>query len=116
MKRFKKEYRVGDNMRNVAVTEGDKVEAHIKFGWEIDAYNITDIAEYVNAVSESDINNLVEEYYSSYNIILDGRDEAEFRKHVAVQAGREIGFERFLKEKKMGVEGDCVRSKITDKS
>lgn len=91
--------RVGDNMRNVAVTEGDKVEAHIKFGWEIDAYNITDIAEYVNAVSESDINNLVEEYYSSYNIILDGRDEAEFRKHVAVQAGIEIGFERFLKEK-----------------
>lgn len=91
--------RVGDNMRNVAVTEGHKVEAHIKFGWEIDAYNITDIAEYVNAVSESDINNLVEEYYSSYNIILDGRDEAEFRKHVAVQAGIEIGFERFLKEK-----------------
>ena len=91
--------RVGDNMRNVAVTEGDKVEAHIKFGWEIDAYNITDIAEYVNAVSESDINNLVEEYYSSYNIILDGRDEAEFRRHVAVQAGIEIGFERFLKEK-----------------
>ena len=47
--------RVGDNMRNVAVTEGDKVEAHIKFGWEIDAYNITDIAEYVQAVSKGDI-------------------------------------------------------------
>lgn len=91
--------RVGDNMRNVAVTEGDKVEAHIKFGWEIDAYNITDIAEYVQQVSDADINTLVEEYYDKYEIILDGRDEKEFRKHVAVQAGIEIGFERFLEEK-----------------
>lgn len=91
--------RVGDNMRNVAVTEGDKVEAHIKFGWEIDAYNITDIAEYVQAVSAADIDTLVEEYYASYDLIFDGRDEAEFRRHVAVQAGIELGFERFLKEK-----------------
>ncbi|HBF33139.1 TPA: L-arabinose isomerase [Candidatus Sumerlaeota bacterium] len=91
--------RVGDNMRNVAVTEGDKVEAHIKFGWEIDAYNITDIAEYVKAVSQSDINTLVDEYYSKYEIILDGRDADDFKKKVAVQAGIEIGFERFLVEK-----------------
>ena len=91
--------RVGDNMRNVAVTEGDKVEAHIKFGWEIDSYNITDIAEYVQQVSAGDINALVEEYYAAYDIITDGRDEKEFREHVAVQAGIEIGFERFLEEK-----------------
>lgn len=91
--------RVGDNMRNVAVTEGDKVEAQIKFGWEIDAYNITDIAEYVQAVSQSDIDTLVEEYYSRYDILLEGRDPAEFKKHVAVQAGIEIGFERFMEEK-----------------
>lgn len=91
--------RVGDNMRNVAVTEGDKVEAHIKFGWEIDAYNITDIAEYVNAVSDGDINALVEEYYDKYEILLEGRDAGEFRKHVAIQAGIELGFERFLTEK-----------------
>ena len=91
--------RVGDNMRNVAVTEGDKVEAQIKFGWEIDAYNITDIAEYVNQVSIGDVETLVEEYYSKYNIILDGRDPKEFRKHVEVQAEIELGFEKFLKEK-----------------
>ena len=91
--------RVGDNMRNVAVTEGDKVEAHIKFGWEIDSYNITDIAEYVQAVSKEDIDALVEEYYNTYDLIYDERDEEEFRKHVAVQAAIEIGFERFLKEK-----------------
>ncbi len=90
--------RVGDNMRNVAVTEGDKVEAHIKFGWEIDAYNITDIAEYVQQVPEGDINALVDEYYDQYEILLDGRDPKEFREHVAVQAGIEIGFEKFLTE------------------
>jgi len=91
--------RVGDNMRNVAVTEGDKVEAQIKFGWEIDAYNITDIAEYVQQVPQGEIDILVEEYYSKYEILLEGRDAGEFRKHVAVQAGIEIGFEKFLEEK-----------------
>ncbi|MEW4411329.1 L-arabinose isomerase [Clostridium sp. AN503] len=91
--------RIADNMRNVAVTEGDKVEAQIKFGWEIDAYPVNEIAEYVKDVSAGDIETLVEEYYSRYDILLEGRDEKEFRSHVAVQAGIEIGFEKFLKEK-----------------
>ena len=91
--------RVADNMRNVAVTEGDKVEAQIKFGWEIDAYPVNEIAESVAAVSESDTNALVDEYYDKYNILLEGRDPEEFKKHVAVQAQIELGFERFLEEK-----------------
>lgn len=91
--------RVADNMRNVAVTEGDKVEAQIKFGWEVDAYPVNEIAQSVDAVSEADVNTLVEEYYDSYEILLEGRDEKKFRKHVAVQAQIEIGFERFLEEK-----------------
>ena len=91
--------RVADNMRNVAVTEGDKVEAQIKFGWEVDASPVNEIAQSVDAVSEADVNTLVEEYYDRYEILLEGRDEKEFRKHVAVQAQIEIGFERFLEEK-----------------
>ena len=91
--------RVGDNMNNVAVTEGDKVEAQIKFGWEVDAYPVNEIAESVDAVSEGDVNALVEEYYDKYEILLEGRDPEEFKKHVAVQAQIEIGFERFLEEK-----------------
>lgn len=91
--------RVADNMRNVAVTEGDKVEAQLKFGWEIDAYPVNEIAESVAAVSASDTNALVDEYYSKYNILLEGRDPEEFKKHVAVQAQIELGFERFLEEK-----------------
>ena len=91
--------RIADNMRNVAVTEGDKVEAQIKFGWEIDAYPVNEIAEAVNAVSRADTDVLVEEYYDKYRIITEGRDEKEFRKHVVVQAQIELGFERFLEEK-----------------
>lgn len=91
--------RIADNMRNVAVTEGDKVEAQIKFGWEVDAYPVNEIAETVEAVSKADTDALVEEYYSKYDILLEGRDPEEFKKHVAVQAQIELGFERFLTEK-----------------
>ncbi len=91
--------RIADNMRNVAVTEGDKVEAQIKFGWEVDAYPVNEIVDAVNEVSKSDTDTLVEEYYDKYDILLEGREEKEFREHVAVQAQIEIGFERFLKAK-----------------
>ena len=91
--------RIADNMRNVAVTEGDKVEAQIKFGWEVDAYPVNEIADAVNQVSKGDTDALVEEYYDKYDILLEGRDADEFRRHVAVQAQIEIGFERFLEEK-----------------
>ncbi|SEI50350.1 L-arabinose isomerase [Lachnospiraceae bacterium A10] len=91
--------RIADNMRNVAVTEGDKVEAEIKFGWEVDAYPVNEIVEYVDAVPQDEIDALVEEYYKEYDILLEGRDEADFREKVAVQAAIEIGFEKFLKEK-----------------
>ena len=90
--------RFGDNMNNVAVTEGDKVEAQIKFGWEIDHYNVNDLVEYVDAVPAGDISALTDEYYSKYQILTEGRDAAEFRKHVEVQAAIEIGLEKFLTE------------------
>ena len=59
--------RFGDNMNNVAVTEGDKVEAQIKFGWKIDHYNVNDLVEYVDAVPAGDISALTDEYYSKYH-------------------------------------------------
>ncbi len=88
--------RIADNMRNVAVTEGDKVEAQIKFGWEVDAYPVNEIAAEVERVSKGDTDALVEEYYDKYEILPEGRDPEEFKKHVAVQARIELGFERFL--------------------
>lgn len=91
--------RLGDNMNNVAVTEGDKVEAQIKFGWEVDHYNINDLVEYVDAVSENQVKALVEEYENKYQMLLEGRNPEEFKRHVAVQAQIEIGMETFLKER-----------------
>ena len=52
--------RVSDNMRNVAVTEGDKVEAQLKFGWEVDAWPVNELAQAVDAVSQADTNALVD--------------------------------------------------------
>ena len=88
--------RVADNMRNVAVTEGDKVEAQIKFGWEIDAYPVNELVDYVNDVEAGAVSALTDEYYSKYKILLEGRDPAEFRRHVEAQAKIELGTERFL--------------------
>ena len=51
--------------------------------WEIDAYPVNEIAEYVQDVSQGDIDVLVEEYYNKYDMILDGRAPEEFKKHVA---------------------------------
>lgn len=65
----------------------------------MDAYYLNKIAEYVTVVSQSDTNALVDEYYDKYDILLEGRDPEEFKKHVAVQAQIELGFERFLEEK-----------------
>ncbi|RDU22619.1 L-arabinose isomerase [Anaerosacchariphilus polymeriproducens] len=91
--------RFGDNMNNVAVTEGDKVEAQIKFGWEVDHYNVNDVVEYVNAVSPSEVNALMEEYESKYQMLFETRDPEEFKRHVAAQAQIEIGMEKFLEER-----------------
>ena len=59
---------------------------------------MNDLVELVDAVPEGDVNALTDEYYSKYEVALEGRDEAEFRRHVAVQAQIEIGMEKFLEE------------------
>ena len=63
--------RFGDNMRDVAVTEGDKVEAHIRFGWQTDYYGIGDLAEEICAVSEEEVNALYSETLKRYELNTD---------------------------------------------
>ncbi|NRK74350.1 L-arabinose isomerase, partial [Salmonella enterica subsp. enterica serovar Typhi] len=58
--------RFGDNMRNVGVTDGDKIEAQIQFGWTVDYFAIGDLVQYVNAVTEDEINDLFAEYETLY--------------------------------------------------
>lgn len=61
--------RFGDNMRNVAVTEGDKVEAQIQFGWVVDYFGIGDLVQYVEAVKEEEVDELFAEY-KKYMILI----------------------------------------------
>ncbi|HHE71801.1 MAG TPA: L-arabinose isomerase, partial [Chloroflexi bacterium] len=60
--------RFGDNMREVAVTEGDKVAAQIRFGYSVSGYGLGDLVAYIDAVTESDVDALVEEYQVSYDV------------------------------------------------
>ncbi len=90
--------RFADTMRNVAVTDGDKIEAEQVFGWTVDAWPVNDLIPFVDSVTDAEASELADEYYELYSLTLDGRDEKEFRRHVEVQAAQEIGIERFLIE------------------
>ena len=86
--------RFGDNMRQVAVTEGDKVEAQIKLGWQVNTHPVGDLLEYVKSVSESSIENLLEEYKLNYIINTDNLG------HVRYQAKLQLAIEKFLQDQK----------------
>ena len=60
--------------------------------------SITDIADYVGKVPLADAENLTDEYYKKYDILLEGQSPKEFRRHVTEQARIELGFEKFMKE------------------
>lgn len=87
--------RFGDNMRQVAVTEGDKVEAQIKFGWEIDGYGVGDLVAVIDEVTDAEVEALVETYKSLYDIPVQSES---VMTSIGVQARIEIGMEKFLVE------------------
>ncbi|MDR1785514.1 MAG: L-arabinose isomerase [Spirochaetaceae bacterium] len=91
--------RFGDNMRDVAVTDGDKVAAMGTFGWSVPYYGIGDLAEYLKAVSPGDIGRLMEEYESAYTIV-PGKDKDYTYAHIREQAALEIALTAFLGDKK----------------
>lgn len=90
--------RFGDNMREVAVTEGDKVEAQIRLGYSVNGYGIGDLVNMVQNVSDNDVDQLVEEYADLYNMAADGRRGGSLHENVRVQARYELGLEKFLRE------------------
>ena len=90
--------RFGDNMRGVAVTEGDKIEAQIRFGYEVDAYSIGDLASSVASVSDSDAARLVAEYEASYELSESAKEGGSGRSNVFDAARIELGLERFLEK------------------
>jgi L-arabinose isomerase len=92
--------RFGDNMRYVAVTEGDKVEAEIKFGYSVNTYGIGDLAAVINAVSDGEIEELLVEYAAQYELAEGLREGAAFRSSLREAARIELGLRRFLKDTK----------------
>ncbi len=85
--------RFGDNMREVAVTEGDKVEAQIQFGYAVNGYGMGDLKAFVDKVTESQIEELMAEYNTLYTL-----HPSALVDHVREQARIEIGMRTFLEE------------------
>jgi L-arabinose isomerase len=94
--------RLGDNMREVAVTEGDKVEAQIKFGWQVNTWGIGDLAERFRAVSDADAEKLMAEYEAAYEFAPELRKPGKGRAAVLEQAKIEIALESMLKAEHAG--------------
>lgn len=90
--------RFGDNMREVAVTEGDKVEAQIRFGYTVSGYGIGDLVKAIKEVAESDVAHLVDEYISTYEVDKAGLPGGEYHPNVRVQARYELGMKAFLQQ------------------
>ena len=82
--------RFGDNMRDVAVTEGDKVEAQIKLGWSVNGYGIGDLISALDEVTEFDISQTVESYHERYTLATDNISSVRY------QARIEVALRRFL--------------------
>lgn len=90
--------RFSDNMRNVAVTEGDKVTAQYQFGMDVRGFGVGDLVEYVNAVSEDDLNELLAEYEKTYTIADSDKSDPDFQSSIKEAARIELGIKDFLDE------------------
>ena len=88
--------RWGDNMREVAVTEGDKVEAQIKLGVSINGYGVGDLVKFVNEVSDAAINKLVAEIEAKYIVVDSLKKGGTEHESLRESARIELGMRAFL--------------------
>jgi len=90
--------RFGDNMREVAVTEGDKVAAQIQFGYAVNGWGVGDLVEVINGVSDGDVSALIDEYESQYLFSEAAAVNGDKRQNVLDAARIELGLKRFLED------------------
>jgi L-arabinose isomerase len=90
--------RFGDNMRYVAVTEGDKVEAEMKFGFSVNTYGVGDLVEVINSIGEQAIQQLLGEYEQSYHMDASLLERGTQRDSLYQAARIELGLRRFLED------------------
>ena len=88
--------RWGDNMREVAVTEGDKVAAQIQCGWQVNGWGIGDLAATITDISEQEVDVLFKEYEAKYELGPELKSNSEALKAIREQARYELGMKRFL--------------------
>jgi L-arabinose isomerase len=88
--------RFGDNMRDVAVTEGDKVEAQLRFGVSVNTYGVNDLVAVVDSIADSRITELVKEYEDSYRVAAALRGGGERHASLRYAARIELGLRDFL--------------------
>ena len=94
--------RFGDNMREVAVTEGDKVEAQIRFGYAVNGHALGDLAATVDAVSDAQVQTLVDEYHASYELSPAVQVGGAKRQQLLDAARIELGIQSFLDRGRFG--------------
>lgn len=92
--------RFGDNMRNVAVTEGDKVEAQIKFGYQVNYHPVGDLVSVINSIPTGEINALMDQYESQYILTDNVKSNGKFRENLIQAARQEAGIRKFLEQGK----------------
>ena len=90
--------RFGDNMREVAVTEGDKVEAQIRFGYSVNGYALGDLVAAVGKVGDGEVEAQLKEYDERYAVAPELRAGGARRSALAESARIEVGLRRFLQE------------------
>jgi L-arabinose isomerase len=88
--------RFGDNMRDVAVTEGDKVEAQIRLGYDVYGYGVGDLVNVVNQASDAEIDRLVQQYLDEYDVAPALKPGGERNTSLREGARIEIGLRNFL--------------------
>ncbi len=88
--------RFGDNMRYVAVTDGDKVEAEMKFGYSVNTHGVADLVKVINEISDASADELVKEYEEQYNVVLPLRKGNEQHQSLRDAAKIEMGLLAFL--------------------
>lgn len=90
--------RLGDNMREVAVTDGDKVEAQYRFGFSVNGYDSSDVVKHIKALKEDEVNALVVEYEQSYHLDEKLQQGGMQRTSLIDAAKIELGLRKFLDE------------------
>ncbi|CAM3078965.1 L-arabinose isomerase [Leuconostoc rapi] len=89
----------GDKMRDVAVTDGDKIEAQIKLGWTVDYWGVGDLVSYVEAVDEAAVNKLYTDLQQKYDFVAGQNDPEKFEYHVKYQLREYIAIKKFMDDK-----------------